>query len=79
MSYLTFKLISVAVLVVLLLVLIMRRNSKQEAKQADSSTAFQDKHRFNKETNETKVETPESVEKKNKPQLTRISLARNHE
>ncbi len=27
----------------------------------------------------TKVETPESLEKKNKPQLTRISLARNHE
>ena len=62
MSYLTFKLISLAVLVVLLLaVLIVRHNSKQETKQADSSTSFTNKHGFNNGSNETKVETPESI------------------
>lgn len=62
MSYETFKVLYLFILLVLLVVvLVVRHNSKQDTKQVDSSTAFPDKHRFNKETIETKVETPESI------------------
>lgn len=62
MSYLTFKLISLTVLVVILLiVLVVRHNSKQGSKKVDSLTPLQNKHGFNEGANETKVETPKSI------------------
>lgn len=67
MSYETFKVLYLFILLVLLVVvLVVRHNSKQDTKQVDSSTAFPDKHRFNKETIETKVETMSRVPKMDK-------------
>lgn len=87
MSYLTFKLISVAILVIVLLIaLVANHNSKEDTKRNDSSTVFTHKQkneqidpneiteRQTESIAEKKIETSDSLKKANR-EFTKLYLS----